>query len=201
MRRNYTIMIILIAFGISSKAQLIKTDYIGINLIPLIGKTLELGYEANIKSFISADIYAGYVFNSKLSSPYLMGSSYEFSNKSGLFLKLGTRYNLRNDIKKYAPFIGLNVVNAIAIEEGVNDPDFDDNTPNDPLNKNSYNLGIDGILGFTSPSNKLLNIDIGFQIGYILIDNLIDFHSYMPGMGVNFDNIRIQGILRIKYKI
>ena len=202
MNKTLILLILLIGFRISSKAQSEKTNYLGVNLIPLIGNTLELGYEVNIKSNFSVDIYAGYVFNSNMSSPLKIGTQYDLTKKSGFFIKTGTRYNLRKELNKFAPFIGLNLVNAIAIEKGIYDPDFDYNTPNEPVAKNSYNLGVNGIIGITTPATKKINIDLGVQIGTLLIDNLLDFHSYMPGMGVDVgDGVRIQGIVRIKYLI
>ena len=202
-KKLIVIIILLIGFGsIPVNAQSLKSNYLGINLIPLVGNTLELGYELNIKPNLSVDLYSGYVFNSKLSSPFKKGTQYDLDNKSGFFIKTGIRYNLRNDLKKFAPFIGFNIVNAIAIEKGIYDPDFDNNTLNEPVLRNSYNLGLNSVIGITSPATKRINIDFGLQIGTTLVNNLIDFHSYMPGMGVNFGSeLRIQGILRIKYLI
>jgi hypothetical protein len=196
-------LIFLIGFGsISVNAQSEKSNYLGINLIPLFGNTLELGYELNIKPNLSVDLYSGYVFNSKLSSPLKQGTQYDLENKSGFFIKIGTRYNLRNDLNKFAPFFGLNMVNAIAIEEGFYDDDFDNYTPNQPVGRNSYNLGLNGIIGITSPATKRINIDLGLQVGKVIVNNLLDFHSYMPGMGVSFGGgLRIQGVLRIKYRL
>ncbi|MBT6686962.1 MAG: hypothetical protein HN704_09100 [Bacteroidetes bacterium] len=201
-KRTIIILILLIGFGISVNAQSEKTNHLGINLISLFGNTMELGYGIITKPNLSFDIYSGYVFNSKLSSPFKKGTQYDLENKSGFFIKIGARYNLRKDLKKLAPFIGLNIVNAIAIEKGIYDPDFDSNTPNEPVVKNSYNLGLNGVIGITSPAIKRINVDLGLQIGTTLINNLLDFHSYMPGMGVNLGSgLRIQGILRIKYLI
>ncbi|MCK4661616.1 MAG: hypothetical protein KAT68_02020 [Bacteroidales bacterium] len=196
-------LIIFICTVISLNAQFINdNNYLSINTVPILGKTLELGYDANIKQNFSLDIYIGYVFNSKLSSPYKIGTQYELINKSGYFLKTGTKFILKNNLKIFKPFFGLNLVNAIVIEKGIYDKDSDYYTPNEIVNQNSYNLGINGIIGFTSPATKRINIDIGIQTGKILINNLLDFHSYMPGMGVNFpDGVRLQGILRIKYRM
>ncbi len=200
--RDIAILIILIGLGLSSNGQSDKVRYVGINLFPIIGKTIELGYSVDIKPNLSTDFYTGYVFNSGLGSPYMIGTQYDLDNKSGIFIKIGTRYNLRNDIDKFAPFIGINIVNSIAIEAGTYDSDFNYNTPNEKVKKKSYNLGLNGIIGITSPITKKLNMDIGLQIGKVLIKNLIDFHSYMPGMGVNFpDGVRSQLMLRIKYRI
>ncbi len=105
-------------------------------------------------------------------------------------------------MNKFAPFFGLNLVNAIAIEKGTYNPDFDDETFNNSVFKNLCNLGLSGIIGITTPAKKRINVDLGLQVGTIIVDNLLDFHSYMPGMGVEFGGgIRIQGVLRIKYLI
>ena len=202
MTRTIGIIILLIGIGISSKAQSEKPNYLGINLIPLFGNTLELGYEMNVKSFLSIDLYSGYTFNSKMDSPRPVGTQYELTNKSGFFIKIGARYNLRNDLNKFAPFVGLNFVNAIAIEEGTYNPNLENNTTVEPVKRNSYNLGLNGIIGVTSPATKRINIDLGLQIGTVVINNLLDYHSYMPGMGVDFGGgVRLQGIARIKYLI
>jgi hypothetical protein len=202
MTRTIVIIILLIGFGITSKAQSEKSNYLGINLIPLFGNSLELGYEMNVKSFLSIDLYSGYTFNSKMDSPRPIGTEYQLTNKSGFFIKTGIRYNLRKDLNKFAPFIGLNIVNAIALEEAVYEPNWDNSTPDEPVKRNSYNLGLNGIIGVTSPSTKRISIDIGLQIGTVVINNLLDYHSYMPGMGVDFGGgVRIQGIARIKYLI
>ena len=183
-------------------AQTTRSTYIGLNIPPLLGNAVDLGIEFNLKPAFSVDIYSGYVFNSNLDSPIKVGTPYDLNKKSGFFLKLGARYNFRNEINKFAPLVGLNLVNSLAVEEGTYDADFDDSTPNEPFAKNSYNLGLNGIIGLTTPSDKKLNMDIGIQVGALIVDNLIDFQSYMPGMGINyFSGIRLQGIVRIKYRL
>jgi hypothetical protein len=201
MKISGIILTVLIISSSVIKAQTNKTDYLSINIIPILGSTLELGYERNFNPHFNSSIYCGYVFNSHLGSIYKIGTSYELKKKSGVFVKIGTRINFRKDDDKFAPFFGLNVINSLAIEEGINDPDFNESTPGEFIERNSYNLGFSGILGLTSPSSKKLSMDLGLQIGYVIINNLVDFHSYMPGMGTNFDGPRFQGVLRIKYKI
>ncbi len=199
-KRTFVLLVLLIGFGISVKAQSEKTNYLGINLIPLLGTTLELGYELNIKPNLSFDLYAGYVYDSELASPIKTGTPYYLKKSSGFFIKIGSRYNLRNDLKKFAPFIGFNIVNAIAIEEGVKYEEPGDALVNGPVERNSYNLGLSGIIGITSPATKRINIDLGLQVGTVLVNNLMDYHSYMPGMGIElYNGLRIQGVLRVKY--
>ena len=183
-------------------AQEDRSKYLGLNISPLFVNALELGLDYTIKPNSSFNIYTGYVFNSPLNSPFKKGTQYLLTNKSGFFLKLEARHNFRKEHKRFAPFIGFNIVNSLAFEEGVTNILFDSSTSKEPIKRNSYNLGLNGILGITSPSNKKLNIDLGIQLGKLLVDNLVDFHSYMPGMGVNFiGGMRLQGIVRIKYKI
>jgi outer membrane protein W len=200
-----TLTTFMLVIGLLShlNAQTTKTNYIGLNLPPMLGTALEIGFERTIKPNFSVDLYTGYVFNSRLDSPLKKGSLFDVYKKSGFFLKLGARYNFRKDLSKFAPFVGLNIVNSIALEEGTFIGEETPSTPYpDPIVNNSYNLGISGIVGVTSPSDKKLNVDVGFQFGRIFIDNLLDFHSYMPGMGVNYGaRLRLQGIVRIKYRL
>src|SRR5690554_3637466 len=84
------IVLLILLFGFGSKSvngQSEKSNYFGINVFPLIGNTLELGYELNIKPNFSIDLYSGYVFNSKLRSPLKKGTKYDLENKSGFFMK------------------------------------------------------------------------------------------------------------------
>lgn len=201
MKNALTTSIFVIGFLSQLNAQTTKTNYIGLNLPPMLGTTLDIGFERNIKPNFSVEISSGYVFNSKLNSLFKKGSLFDLDKKSGFFLKLGARYNFRKDLSKFAPFLGLNIVNAIAMEEGIYVGLDNPNIPY-PINNNSYNLGISGIIGFTSPADKKLNVDVGIQAGRLLVDNLMDFHSYMPGMGVNYGaSLRLQGIVRIKYRL
>jgi hypothetical protein len=200
-----TLTTFMLVIGLLShlSAQTTKTNYIGLNLPPMLGTALDIGFERNIKPNFSVDLYTGYVFNSRLDSPLKKGSLFELDKKSGFFLKLGARYNLRKDLSKFAPFLGLNIVNAVALEEGTYVGEDTPSIPySDPIVNNSYNLGISGIIGVTSPADKKLNVDVGIQVGRLLVDDLLDFHSYMPGMGVKYGSVlRFQGIVRIKYRL
>ncbi|MDH4472070.1 MAG: hypothetical protein QE487_05645 [Fluviicola sp.] len=200
-----TLTTFMLVIGLLShlSAQTTKTNYIGLNLPPMLGTALDIGIERNITPNFSVDLYTGYVFNSKLDSPLKKGSRFDVYKKSGFFLKLGARTNFRKDLSKFAPFLGLSIVNAVGLEEGTF---VGEDTPSipypDPIVNNSYNFGISGIIGLTSPADKKLNVDVGIQVGTLLVNNLLDFHSYMPGMGVNYGaGLRLQGILRIKYRL
>lgn len=203
MKKRLTTILLVSGLFSHLNAQTTKTNYIGLNLPPMLGTTLDIGFEHTIKPNFSVEISSGYVFNSKLNSLLKKGSLFDLDKKSGFFLTLGARYNFRKDLSKFAPFLGWNIVNAIAMEEGTY---IGEDTPSipypDPIVNNSYNLGITGIIGVTSPSDKKLNVDVGIQVGRLLVDDLLDFHSYMPGMGVKYGSVlRFQGIVRIKYRL
>ncbi|MFT4696506.1 MAG: hypothetical protein ACI8RY_001682 [Urechidicola sp.] len=205
MYKIIAISFFLFSFCLKSYSQDSTTSYVGINLPPMIGSTIELGYEINSKPYLTFDVYGGYTFNSKLNGFHKLGDGINFSKKSGGFIKFGARINGRKKLNKFAPFIGLNIVNAISIEEGEQEYWISNNnkltTYNESFKRNNYNLGISGIIGVTSSSTKRINIDLGIQIGRLLVGNLSGYHSYMPGMGTKFSRNRVQGILRVKYKI
>lgn len=194
---------ILFLITLESRAQDERLDNLTFNLPPLLGSTIELGWERSIRPRWSFDVSAGYVFNSPLSSPFAIGTTIELTRKSGMFLKIGGRYNLRSSYKTFGPFIGMNVVNAYAIEEGVYTPfpTFPQDSISTPVSQNSYNLGLGFVLGVVSPSYGRFSFDAGLQIGAMLVDHLLSYHSYMPGQGVDLGGIRLQGILRVKYAL
>ena len=66
---------------------------------------------------------------------------------------------------------------------------------------NNYILGVSGIIGITGNSTNRFNFDLGIQVGRVVVNNLLDCRSYMPGMGAGFLENRVQGILRLKYRI
>ncbi len=199
-------ILLSLIFSLGSLSQEEKTSYFGINIPPLFGTTLELGYELNIKSNLSLDVYGGYTFNNELESKcFEENEKLKVNKMSGGFFKLGVRYNWRKNLNRFAPFIGVNLVNSISIEEGTQEiGGFINNEPTISLEQvvsNRYNLGISGIIGITSNSTKKINLDFGVQFGRLIVNNLLSCKSYMPGMGIVYNENRIQGVFRIKYRI
>ena len=190
-----------VQFG--SNAQENRTRYLGGNIPPAVRSAIELGVEQNMHPKLSYSVYAGYLINTDQDSWIKVGSTLDFSRKSGAYLKLGTRFNWRKSLNRYAFYFGGNLVPALAIEEGRTQVvgDFI-NIPVSAVSKRSYNLGGNVEIGFTSSATRRLNFDVGFQYGYVLIDNMVDLHSFMPGMGVNRGRgRRFQPVLRVKYRL
>ena len=194
------IVFLSLSFLLKINAQSEKPQFVGINLIPLLGTAIELGYELNLKPNLAFDFHTGYMISAELAGPLRIGTPYMLQKNAGFFFKIGSRYNFRSNLNKFAPFIGINIVNAIAIEEGFYHES--DAVLSEWVEENSYNLGVSGIIGITSPATKRINVDLGVQVGKLLVNNLLAYQSIMPGMGVEFYyELRIQGVLRVKYRI
>jgi len=195
------ILSVIIIFNVNAQFQ--KSIYIGINIYPIIENSFEIGSEINNNQNLSFHCYIGNVFKSKKNSPLKIVSPYTFKEKSGYFIKTGVKYNIRKNISKFALFISVNLINSYAIEKATYVPLYISHSPIEKLvSKNSYNLGFSGEIGITTPANKIISIDLALQGGSLLVNNLLDFNSYMPGMGIKQnESIRFQGILRIKILI
>lgn len=213
------IFIFLLLFGFLIEiinAQPDRTSYLTFNIPPVLGSTVELGYELNFSPQLTFEVNGGYLMNTSIDSPLKILTEHNFESKSGFFVMPGVRFNLRKDSGKFAPFIGINLTNSIALEHGIYYDGFPDSEAQsgDEFSNTSYNLGLTGIIGFTTPSTNKISCDAGIRAGKLLINNLIDIHSYMPGMGINHGNgwrtlgipeidmgARYSLMVRLKYRI
>ncbi|MEN8928614.1 MAG: hypothetical protein ABF242_02945 [Flavobacteriales bacterium] len=193
-------------FSQEGKIEQEKTQYISINLPPLLGNTIELGYEKNKNLNWSFDVYGGYTFDSKLNG--LCTKEYtglEIQEKSGGFLKIGARYYWRKKIKILSPFIGVSLVNSISVEKATQQTGrFENGLPTlyiEDIISKKYNLGISAVIGITIKATSRFNFDLGIQAGGLIVNNLVDCNSYMPGMGAEGLLGKTQGVLRLKYRI
>lgn len=173
-----------------------KSSYLSINLGPLLGNTIELGYERNVMPFISLAAYLGYtniIFSNKEQS----GSygRYVYSKQSGAFIKLETKIILRRKFNKIAPYIGLIIVNAITDEKAHRKDHRGYTYYKNKLKQ--YNCGFAINLGLTTGASQKLSFDGGLQVGGYFVNNQIDPGlTYSPGFGEFF-----QGVIRLKYRI
>jgi hypothetical protein len=103
MYKIIAISFFLFSFCLKSYSQDSTTSYVGINLPPMIGSTIELGYEINSKPYLTFDVYGGYTFNSKLNGFHKLGDGINFSKKSGGFIKFGARINGRKKLNNLPP--------------------------------------------------------------------------------------------------
>lgn len=192
---NYILSILIVSNSVFAISQVVTSNYVGMNVFPIMSTTTEIGYEANPKKWLAYNVHAGYVHDSSIDSPVKVESNYDFRKRGGYFMKLGGRMSFRKKATHFAPFLGGNIVNAIAIERA-NPNEF---SFSEPIRQSTYNLGVNITAGLTSGLGKRFGFDVGIQYGGLLIDNLLDIESFMPGMGVNLGNgSYIQGILRLK---
>lgn len=215
MKKDLSIIILIFGLAVGSiNAQPEKSSFFGINLPPIRVTMVELGYELNSSPYLTFELYGGYLINTTTNSSLTILTGHNFERKSGFFLMPGARFNFRRDPSKFAPFIGMNLVNSVAIEQGTYYDGFTHYEAGDEFSYNSYNLGLTGIIGLTTPSTARISCDIGIRAGKLLINNLIDIHSFMPGMGVGHGDgwrtLGVQGMdigarysfmARLKYRI
>lgn len=173
----------------------------------MFGTTIEFGYELNLKSNFSFDISYGYVVNSEIEGSCIKRNPYlTIDKRSGNFIKLGARYNWKNKSDNFGFFFGANIINATSIESGSLQRGYFEmfGYPviySEKIYITNYNLGLSGKIGITWTTITPFDFDLGVQVGRVLIENLSDCNSYMPGMGAGYLENRVQGIFRIKYKL
>lgn len=201
MKKHAILFTILLSVNLAKGQKLDLSPYLGINIAPILMTQIDVVYEHPINKHFNALLSGGGVVDAPYGSFYKLGTNKELTKRSGAFLRTGIKAHLDNKI--FSPFAGAVVVNSISIEEG--HKTFPDSlfhpctVPN--FSSTSYNLGLAGILGFTLKPFRRLKVDIGKQIGILIIDNLVDYHSYAPGMGINWNPMKTQTIMQIRYKL
>ena len=191
----------LIMTGYSFGQTKDSTSYFGINVAPVFMTQIDLAYEKPINSYMTGQLSGGFVIDAPYGSLHKIGTDKSLTKRSGGFLRIGVKGHLKE--KNISPFVGGLIINSLSIEEGVADcPDSlacIQSIPN--FSKTSYNLGVSGIAGLTLKPLKRLKIDLGIQVGVLLIDRLADYHSFTPGMGINWSPVKTQFIAEMKYKL
>jgi len=190
----YLLFLTRILFGQTNDS----TFLVGTNLFPIMSTQFGGFYEKPISEYITFHAGLGYVFNGP-GSWIKLGTDKELDKSSGGFISIGLNGHL-ND-KRISPLIGLRIINSLSYEEGmIRSVAFDTLATTGHFTSTGYSLGIGGIFGITFKISKRLLFDIGIKKSYLLINGLCDFHSYAPGMGINWDPLRGQFITQIKYK-
>ena len=192
-------LFVAISFFINSSFSQ-NRHFVYVDVLPALTKTAEIGYEYHISPYLSTTASLGYVFNTRLGNVYGLSSQLDLTNKSGAFFKTGIQFNIRKKISHFAPVIGINFVNAYAIEEGELSDWESPGTKPEYIKKNSYNLAFNGIIGIASPAKRQFSFELGMQIGTVLINNTLGYDSYVPGTGLKAITT-IQGILKVKFRI
>jgi len=178
-----------------------SSSYLGINLAPVFMTQIDLTYEKTFNSSMTGLLSGGFVINAPYGSLHKIGTDKDLTKRSGGFIRIGVKGHLKD--KTISPFVGGLIINSVSIEEGVAVcPDSLFCTQNIPnFSKTSYNIGVAGIIGLTLKPLKRIKIDIGIQAGVLLIDRLADYHSFTPGMGINWNPMKTQFIMEVKYKL
>lgn len=173
--------------------------YIGLNIAPFFLTQLNFFIEKPINHYLTFYSGFGYVIHGP-GSFIKLGTDKELERSSGEYLSLGLTGHLKN--KKISPIIGFRLINSLSFEKGyfvslVSDTIF----TMTPFTSTGYNFGIGGIAGLSGRISKRFLFDLGFQLSFLVINGLCDFHSFAPGMGRNWDPQRFEFITQIKYKL
>lgn len=159
---------------------------------------IELLYDKNFNPYFTAQIRAGYVIDAPYGSFSHLLSNEDLTRRSGPFIKIGIKTHLNNKI--ITPFLGFRIVNSLSMEKGLGGcPSYLLCTGS--FSKLGYNLGIGCNLGVSLKIKERIALDIGIQIGFLIINNLVNYDSFAPGMGVNWYTLRTQGIFQLRYKL
>ncbi|WP_341226232.1 hypothetical protein [uncultured Arcticibacterium sp.] len=173
-----------------------------INLPPLIATSIEVGQEYSFKKNRAFDIAGGIVINSNhLKQYHKAGTSYEISQRSGLYLKVSKKFIARKFEDKLGPYFGVFVSNGLGFEKGIYQPYNPYPTPGEgeKASKLSYISGLGISLGINPPQNTPLGIEPGIQAGISPFNNQLEGFKYTPGLGRNFMGFYLQGILKFRF--
>ncbi len=193
MKKLILIICLLGFFKFSYSQQKDSAFFVGINVAPIIISTqINIFAEKSINPYLTFHASIGYVINGP-GSWIKLGTYKELDKSSGGFISLGLNGHLNN--KRVSPLIGIRIINSYSYEEG-----FDRIDVIKPFTSTGYSLGIGGLIGISCKILNQLSIDLGIQKSYLLINGLCDFHSFAPGMGINYDPLKGQFITQIKYK-
>ncbi len=176
-------------------------SYLGINLAPIFMTQIDLHYERLLRPNITGQISGGFVINAPYGSFYKINTEIQLTRRMGPFLRIGMKVHPK--VKKFYPFVGGEIINSLSIERG-SSPCPDSLFCTHALENfsvTSYNLGVAGIVGLGIKPIKRLKIDLGIRIGMLVINGLADYHSFAPGMGINWDPVRAQFLAEIKYAL
>lgn len=197
MKKVAIIIILILTTGLSYSQTKDSSYYFGINIAPIISTQFSIFIERQIHANLTFNIGAGYVFDGP-GSFIKLGTEKKLDKSSGGFLSFGINGHLKNRI--ISPIIGLKFVNALSYEKGEK-LDLITNNPPEPFESNGYSLGIGGLIGLTFKISKKIACDLAAQGSLLLINGLCDFHSFAPGMGINWNPMRGQYIAQIKYQL
>jgi outer membrane protein W len=217
MKKIYLIFLLSVLYG-SATAQWEKR--IGVNLLPLTVRSLEITSEFSPKSCFAFTVNAGYVNNTAYEglSGSKVGDGVTERKTSGTFYKIGARYYFRRyaDIPpKVNIFAGALLIGSHYAKTAYRD-DFIKQTGPQKVSKSGFSWGPALTAGLTFRISRSIQLDTGIQYGFLSkADRNIgrgDF-NYEPGFGASKTPLLIpfipplallatnsQAILALKYQ-
>jgi hypothetical protein len=191
---RYILAIILLAILTETSGQDYFHKYsVGLNLPPLIGHTMDLKIENNLKPHWTMQLGLGMMIDNKIKGSWvkLHDGTSDWQN-SGLFASFGIRFNTGKQIKKNTFFVGSKLISGYFVQQAVNSED-------DTRFRKTGNFVAAGLeTGITISVLKNISLDVGFQYSPVLYSDkqASSWYSVLPGVGAISD---LQGILTIKY--
>lgn len=192
--RHIRITIIFLVVLMQCHGQEVKRQYaIGLNLPPLLGKTIDLRVEKNCNAHWTGQVGLGAMKDNKLQGTYFkLDDGMSNHINSGLFATGGIRYNVSRKMAKPRLFFGSKLIGG-----SFNQKATEDETGAVISRKGNF-LALGFESGVTLKIYKRLSMDIGIQYSPVLFSDkqVSGRFSILPGIGAIGD---LQGILTVKY--
>lgn len=194
MLRLISFAIIFLVIIVHCYGQEVKPKFaIGINLPPLVGKTIDLKLEGICNNNWTMLIGLGAMEDNKLQGTYFkLDDGMSNHSNSGLFATIGIRYNDSRKMAKARLFFGSKLIGGSFNQQATEDE------TGAVIGRKGNFLAMGFESGVTLKIYKRLGMDIGIQYSPVLFSDkqVSGRFSILPGIGAIGD---LQGILAIKY--
>lgn len=194
MLRLISFAIIFLVIVVQCHGQEVKRQYaIGLNLPPLVGKTIDLKLERICNNNWTMLIGLGAMKDNKLQGTYFkLDDGMSNHINSGLFATGGIRYNVSRKMAKARLFFGSKLIGGSFNQQATEDE------TGAVIGRKGNFLALGFESGVTLKIYKRLCMDIGIQYSSVLFSDrqVSSRFSILPGIGAIGD---LQGILTVKY--
>jgi len=210
--KKCVLFLLICILPLSSFAQ--WSAQLGVNVIPVISKTLEVSSEFSTHPGYSLNFNAGYTFKTGfVGIPDYKVYDYISERKtSGAFLKAGGRLYLRSltgTQRKTNFFLGAALIVSQYKQTALRrltGPNFENTDNYVDVNSNGVTLCPAISMGFSSRLSENFSLDWGLQKAFVNRDSDLigrKERNYQPGAGSGQSIIigYLQGILTLKYKL
>jgi len=206
------ILIVGLTISVQVKSQEYRLIGLGLNLPPLIGKTVSFDTDLINNKLYSYTLGIGGMINNTLPGTlHKIGQSTYNHENSGIYISGGMRYTPGKDINKTYFFIGAKILGGYFKQSADYHEPFeewfrDNIIPKDYYfeNEKVYSEGLFTAFAFETGINirfnNKLHTELGLQGGHHFFTTkrqVSNMSSILPGLGA----LNIAGILKIKYLI